>query len=182
MNNNRVCTVCVCPQPGHIIAWYIDFLIHENEDRTQISRAFTLPVNLFHTEDFYFLDSLRKKVSVEMVLEVNPFHSDDFYFLDSLRKKVSVEMVLEVNPLHLEDFYFLDSLRKKVSANVILEVNPFHLDDFYLLDSLRSGRRRVLGWRQRFIQSRPLYIQLNKVKFWESVLLVPLCLRRVQTK
>nr|KAG5692454.1 hypothetical protein BaRGS_010164 [Batillaria attramentaria] len=49
-------------KPGHIIAWYIDYLIHENEDRTQISRAFTLPVNLFHTDDFYFLDSLRKKV------------------------------------------------------------------------------------------------------------------------
>ncbi|KAK7094244.1 hypothetical protein V1264_007891 [Littorina saxatilis] len=49
-------------KPGHIIAWYIDYLIHENEDRTQISRAFTLPVNLFHTDDFYFLDSLRKKI------------------------------------------------------------------------------------------------------------------------
>lgn len=49
-------------KPGHIITWYIDYLIHENEDRTQISRAFTLPVNLFHTDDFYFLESLRKKI------------------------------------------------------------------------------------------------------------------------
>ena len=41
---------------------YIDYLIHENEDVTQISRAFSLPVNLYQSPDFYFMDSLKKKV------------------------------------------------------------------------------------------------------------------------
>ena len=54
-------------KPSHIIAWYIDFLIQENEDRTQISKAFTLPVNLYHADDFYFLDALRKKVDLAIV-------------------------------------------------------------------------------------------------------------------
>ncbi|XP_059143583.1 uncharacterized protein LOC131930936 isoform X2 [Physella acuta] len=47
---------------SHIVSWYIDYLIHENEHLTQISRAFSLPVNLFHSDDFYFMDSLKKKV------------------------------------------------------------------------------------------------------------------------
>ncbi|GFO05802.1 hypothetical protein PoB_003230700 [Plakobranchus ocellatus] len=47
---------------SHIVSWYIDYLIHENEHLTQISRAFSLPVNLFHSDDFYFMESLKKKV------------------------------------------------------------------------------------------------------------------------
>ncbi|BFZ23356.1 hypothetical protein BsWGS_26395 [Bradybaena similaris] len=47
---------------SHIVSWYIDYLIHENEHLTQISRAFSLPVNLFLSDDFYFMDSLKKKV------------------------------------------------------------------------------------------------------------------------
>lgn len=47
---------------SHIVSWYIDYLIHENEHLTQISQAFSLPVNLFHSDDFYFMESLKKKV------------------------------------------------------------------------------------------------------------------------
>ncbi|KAK6176845.1 hypothetical protein SNE40_015070 [Patella caerulea] len=50
-------------QPKHIISWYLDHLIGENEEITEMSKSFTIPVNIFGSDDFYFMDSLTKTVS-----------------------------------------------------------------------------------------------------------------------
>ncbi|XP_046547538.1 uncharacterized protein LOC124257503 [Haliotis rubra] len=48
-------------KPRHMISWYIDHLIQENENITQISKSYTIPVNIFQSKDMYFMEALLKK-------------------------------------------------------------------------------------------------------------------------
>lgn len=48
--------------PKSLITKYIDFLILENEQITEISKSTNPPVDIYVTEDMYFMDSLKFKV------------------------------------------------------------------------------------------------------------------------
>lgn len=48
-----------CMPPKSLISKYIDFLILENESITNISKSSNPPVDVYVTEDMYFMDSLK---------------------------------------------------------------------------------------------------------------------------
>ena len=48
--------------PKTLISKYIDFLILENEQITEISKSVSQPVDIYVTEDMYFMDNLKMKV------------------------------------------------------------------------------------------------------------------------
>lgn len=48
--------------PRTLIAKYIDFLILENEQITEISKSISQPVDIYVTEDMYFMDTLKHRV------------------------------------------------------------------------------------------------------------------------
>ena len=48
--------------PKTLISKYIDFLILENEQITEISKSVSQPVDIYVTEDMYFMDTLKVKV------------------------------------------------------------------------------------------------------------------------
>ncbi|XP_046335702.2 uncharacterized protein LOC124117752 [Haliotis rufescens] len=63
-------------KPRHMISWYIDHLIQENENITQISKSYTIPVNIFQSKDMYFMEALLKKINFPTHRFLNWMHSN----------------------------------------------------------------------------------------------------------
>ncbi|XP_067658332.1 uncharacterized protein [Haliotis asinina] len=63
-------------KPRHMISWYIDHLIQENENITQISKSYTIPVNIFQSKDMYFMEALLKKTDFPTPRFLNWMHNN----------------------------------------------------------------------------------------------------------
>ncbi|XP_041378567.1 uncharacterized protein LOC121390730 [Gigantopelta aegis] len=61
--NYQIASTIHTLKPRHIVSWYIDFLIKENENITDMSHSYSIPAGIFDDRDFYFMESLLKRMS-----------------------------------------------------------------------------------------------------------------------
>ncbi|ESO99394.1 hypothetical protein LOTGIDRAFT_231058 [Lottia gigantea] len=103
-------------QPKHIISWYIDYLIAENEDITEMSKSFTMPGNIFACDDFYYMEVLQKPVNFPTSKFIHwmnrNFPSINLNALEFLQKDRQM-----IQPYDLREFW-----KSKSSHEIIKEV------------------------------------------------------------
>ena len=61
--NYQIASTIHTLKPRHIVSWYIDFLIKENENITDMSHSYSIPAGIFDDRDFYFMDSFLKRTT-----------------------------------------------------------------------------------------------------------------------